>query len=142
MKLDQLDNCRLCGSLFLKNYADYCIDCSKEVEEEYNSIAEFLKKEQNRNVTLEDVSEGTGVSLKQIADFIRDGRIYAEDFPNIGYPCVHCSKLIKKQLLCADCFDRFSTDLNQTLKRDKLDNEIRNAQFSSPGESKYWRLKK
>ena len=70
---DQLDNCRLCGSLFLKNYADYCMDCSKEVEEEYNSIAEYLKNEHNRNVTLEDVSASTGVTLKQITNFIRDG---------------------------------------------------------------------
>lgn len=142
MKLDQLDNCRQCGSLYLKNYADYCIDCSKEVEEKYKSIAEYLKNEQNRDVTLEDVSESTGVSLKQVTDFIRDGRIYAADFPNLGYPCVHCSKLIKKQLLCVDCFNRFSTDLNQTLKRDKLENEIRNAHYSRTRESKYWRVKK
>ena len=114
---DQLDNCRLCGTLYLKNYADYCIDCSKEVEEQYNRIAEYLKNERNRNVTLEDVSASTGVSLTQLADFIRDGRIYAGDFPNLGYPCAHCSKLIKKQLLCVDCFERFSTDLNKTLNK-------------------------
>ncbi|WP_172371775.1 flagellar protein [Sporosarcina jiandibaonis] len=139
---EQLDNCRLCGSLFLKNYTDYCKDCCKEVEEKYNSIAEYLKKEQNRNVTLEDVSASTGVSLKQIAEFIRDGRIYAEDFPNLGYSCAHCSKLIKKQLLCVDCFDRFSTDLNKTLKIDKLEKEIGSEQFTASRESKYWRLKK
>jgi flagellar operon protein (TIGR03826 family) len=138
MTADQLDNCRLCGSLFLKNYADYCIDCSKEVEEQYNSIVEYLKNERNRNVTLEEVSASTGVSSKQIADFIRDGRIYAEDFPNLGYACEHCRKIIKKQLLCVDCFNRFSIDL-KTLTREK---ETGSEQFIRRGESKYWRLKK
>ena len=142
MKSDQLDNCRQCGSLYLKNYADYCIDCSKEVEEKYNRIAKYLKNEHNHNVTLEDVSASTGVSLKQVTDFIRDGRIYAADFPNLGYPCAHCSRLIKKQILCIDCFDRFSMDLNQTLKRDNFENEIRSAQYSRSRESKYWRVKK
>ena len=142
MKLDQLDNCRQCGSLYLKNYADYCIDCSKEVEEKFNRISEYLKNEQNRNVTLEDVSASTDVSLKQVSDFIRDGRIYAVDFPNLGYPCAHCSKLIKKQILCVDCYEQFSVDLDQTLKRGKLDNEIRNAQSSRSRDSKYWRVKK
>jgi flagellar operon protein (TIGR03826 family) len=138
MKVDDLDNCRLCGRLYLKNYTDYCIDCCKEVEEKFNIITGYLNNERNRKVTLEQASTNTGVSVKQIENFIRDGRIYAEDYPNLGYPCAHCSKLIKKQLLCVDCFDRFSMDL-KTLTKDK---DTESEQFMRRGETKYWRLKK
>ena len=142
MNVDQLDNCRLCGNIYLKNFTDYCPACSLEVEEEYKSVAEYLKNELNSFVTLEEVSKETGVSVKRITDFIRDGRIYAEDHPNLGYPCAHCPKLIKKQLLCKDCFDRFSSDLDHTLKRKSLENERKQHMYASSKESKYWRVKK
>ncbi|MBW9235521.1 hypothetical protein JQK62_25675, partial [Leptospira santarosai] len=91
------------------------------------------------------------VSVKQVADFIRDGRIYAEDYPNLGYRCSHCDKLIKRQLLCDECFQQFSSEINQTLKRENLVDEIRNTQnkhnkqnqqSTKVNTAQYWQLKK
>jgi len=139
---NRLDNCRICGRLFLKDHTDYCLDCYKEVEQEFKLVVEFLINEQNRYATIEQVSESTDVSLKQIAEFMRDGRIYSEDYPNLGYPCSHCGKVIKRQVLCNDCFDQFSSEVNTTLKRDKLMDEIARKEPVSSSESQYWRLKR
>lgn len=145
MQSGQLDNCRICGKLFLREHTDYCLSCYKKTEEDFKLVADFLKDEKNRFATIEEVSIETDVSLKQVADFIRDGRIFAEDYPNLGYRCAHCSKKIKRQLLCDECFNQFSSEINQTLKRENLQNEIRNKQdkkSTKVNTPQYWQLKK
>ncbi|MEK6268260.1 MAG: flagellar protein [Planococcus sp. (in: firmicutes)] len=118
MGANQLDNCRFCGILFLKDYTDYCIDCFKEIENDFNAINDFLKDSSNHDADIYEISRATNISVRQITDFIRNGRIYAEDFPNLGYPCQHCGQLIKRQMLCHNCFDSFSTEIERTLKYD------------------------
>ena len=139
MQPGQLDNCRICGKLFLRDHTDYCLDCYKKTEQDFKRVADFLTNEQNRFATIEEVSLETEVPVKQVADFIRDGRIYAEDYPNLGYRCAHCDKLIKRQLLCDDCFNQFSSEVNLTLKRENLQDEIQSKQVNT---SQYWQLKK
>ena len=141
MQSGRLDNCRICGRLFLKDHTDYCLDCYKEIEQEFNSVADFLTLEQNRMASIEEVSHFTGVSIKQITEFIRDGRIYAEDYPNLGYDCARCGKMIKRQLLCNDCFHDFSSEVNKTLKRDKLQDEMEKPKIQV-NRPQYWQLKK
>jgi len=112
------------------------------MELEFNRVTKFLKLEQNREATVETVSKCTNVSVKRIAHFIREGRIYAEDYPNLGYPCAYCGKLIKKQLLCNSCFENLSREIDESLKKDELVNEILKNQQTTFRESQYWRLKK
>ena len=141
MGANQLDNCRICGTLFLKDYTDYCLDCYKEIEQEFERVNDFLKNENNRNANIHEVSGFTNISVKQIADFIRDGRIYAEDYPNLGYPCRHCGKLIKRQMLCNNCFDEFSSEIDRTLKTDKLLEEVGKKPTRAPVNAQYWKLR-
>jgi hypothetical protein len=124
MQSGRLDNCIVCGRLFLKDHSDSCLDCYLEIEQDFKCVADFLEIEQNRYATIEEVSESTKVSVKQITEFLRDGLIFSEDYPNLGYGCAHCDKLIKRQLLCNGCFIQFSTEVNRTLKREKEFDEI------------------
>ena len=138
----QIENCRVCGRLFLKDHSDYCLDCYKEIEIEFNRVVEFLKNENNHDATIEEVSANTDVQIKRITYFIREGRIFADDFPNLGYGCAYCGKLIKKQVLCNNCFEQLSSDIDRTLKKDELEQEILFNQRSNIKESQYWRLKR
>lgn len=139
MQSDRLKNCVICGRLYLKTYTDHCLECYKEIEQDFNRMNSFLKEAENRNATIEELSEATKVSEKRLAGFIRDGRIYGEDFPNLGYPCAHCGKVIKRQVLCQGCYERFSSDISKTLKRDKLAEEA--ARKPREQNSKYWQVK-
>lgn len=141
MKANQLDNCRICGTLFLKDYTDYCLDCYKEIEAEFKMVNEFLKIEANRFANIQDVSLSTNVSVKQIADFIRDGRIYADDLPNLGYPCKHCGKVIKRQILCDDCFKDFSLEIDATMKNDKFLEETGRKRVRPKVNAQYWKIR-
>lgn len=140
MSLGQLENCKVCGNLFLKDYTDYCLDCYKGIEKEYELVADFLRDGDNRNATLHQVSEATEVSIKRIMEFMRDGRIYAADFPNLSYPCAHCGQEIKTQLMCPSCAGRFTTDLNRALQQDKFEDEL-SKKTQRMKETKYWQLK-
>jgi flagellar operon protein (TIGR03826 family) len=144
MQTDRLDNCSRCGRLFLKDHSDCCLDCFQKTEQEFKGVADFLKGPHNRYATIEDVSKFTGVSVKRIADFIRDGRVYAEDYPNLGYECAHCGKLIKRQVLCNDCYTQFSDDVNKALKREQLTERVSSAQTAGSTErtAQYWKLRK
>ena len=119
MQSGRLENCIICGRLFLKDHSDSCLNCYLDIEQDFKCVADFLEIEQNRYATIEEVSETTKVSVKQITEFLRDGLIFSEDYPNLGYGCAHCDKLIKRQLLCNECFFQFSTEVNRTLKREK-----------------------
>ena len=140
MQSNKLDNCRICGRLFIKDHTDYCLDCYKEIEQDYKRVDAVLKDERFRFVTIEELSELTEVSVKQIAEFMRDGRIYAEDYPNLGYPCAHCEKLIKRQVLCNECYEQFSSDINLAFKRDKLVDEMNKPKIHMKN-AQYWQLK-
>ncbi|WP_033544151.1 flagellar protein [Planococcus sp. CAU13] len=140
MQSDRLANCTICGKLYLKDHTDYCLDCYKEMEREYKVISNFLKVEENRFASIEEVSAFTGVPEKRIAEFIRDGRIYVEDYPNLGYGCAHCGTLIKRQMLCASCFEDFTAEVNKTLKAEKFFEDA-NKPNEHAHTARYWKLK-
>ena len=141
MGANQLENCRICGTLFLKDHTDYCLACYKKIEQEFKSVNDFLRIECNRFADIQEISQGTTVSVKQIAEFIRDGRIYADDFPNLGYPCKHCGKVIKRQILCNDCFKDFSLEIDVALRNDKFFEETGRKRVRPKVNAQYWKIR-
>lgn len=135
----QLENCRSCGALYLRDQIDCCLDCYRENEEAFKKVDAFLKNPEHRNASIEDVNAFTGVSMNKVVEFLREGRIFAADYPLLGYPCAHCETLISRQLLCGDCQRAFRNEaqaiLNDAQHPETLDKrQLANAQ--------YWKMKK
>lgn len=110
-----LDNCPRCGRLFAKGIRDVCPSCMKEIDKEYQHCADFLRE--NKGATIHEVSDATGVSIRQISKFIREGRISIVNAPNMSYPCESCGTLIRDSHLCDDCRTRL-TKAARTMKDD------------------------
>lgn len=106
-----LDNCPRCGKLFAKGIRDVCNACTREIDKEYELCAEYLRK--NRGAIITEVSDETGVSIRQITKFIREGRISMMNAPNMSYPCESCGTLIREHQLCDRCRNRLSKDAQQ-----------------------------
>lgn len=106
-----LDNCPRCGRLFAKNFRDVCPNCMKEIDQEYERCAEYLRK--NKGAYITELAEETGVSIKQITKFIREGRISIMDAPNMTYPCESCGTMIRDSHLCDGCRTRLVKDTNE-----------------------------
>jgi flagellar operon protein (TIGR03826 family) len=106
-----LDNCPRCGKLFAKNFRDVCPACMRDIDKEYELCANYLREYRGSIIT--EVSDATGVSIKQITKFIREGRISIMNAPNMSYPCESCGTLIRDQNLCDNCRQRIEKDKKQ-----------------------------
>lgn len=104
-----LGNCPRCGKLYALNFRDMCSDCVKDIEVEYQECAEFLRE--SKGATIHEVSEATGVTIRQITKFIREGRISIENAPNLSYPCEVCGILIREGNMCESCRTRLTKEL-------------------------------
>ncbi|MGO4547485.1 TIGR03826 family flagellar region protein [Paenibacillus sp. 2TAB23] len=106
-----LDNCPRCGKLFAKNFRDVCPACMRDIDKEYELCANYLREFKGSIIT--EVADATGVSVKQITKFIREGRISIMNAPNMSYPCESCGNLIREQNLCENCRQRIEKDKKQ-----------------------------
>ncbi|WP_169084576.1 TIGR03826 family flagellar region protein [Paenibacillus sp. PL91] len=119
-----LDNCPRCGKLFAKNFRDVCPSCMREIDKEYELCANFLREFKGSIIT--EVSDATGVSIKQITKFIREGRISIVNAPNMSYPCESCGTLIRDHHLCDSCRHRIDKD-----KKEMFDNLAKQTEIKS-----------
>lgn len=111
-----LANCPRCGKLFANNFRDICPSCIKEIEEEYEKCLKYLRDE--KMATIQEVHEATGVSIRQITKFIKEGRISVANNPNMMYPCEVCGVLIRDGNMCDSCRARLTRDLNAAMKEE------------------------
>ncbi len=112
-----LTYCPRCSKLFAKGIRDVCNNCVLEIEKEYERVAAYLRE--HKGAHIHEVSEATEVSVKQIAKFIREGRISTANMPNMAIPCEVCGLPIHEGTMCASC-------------RSKLQRDVRNLQNSMP----------
>lgn len=99
-----IDNCPRCGKIFAKGFNEVCPACKREIDKEYEKCANFLRENKGASITL--LSDETGVTIRQITKFIREGRISLMDAPNLSYPCESCGVLIQSNNLCDSCRKR------------------------------------
>lgn len=110
-------NCSRCGKVYLKNNYGMCTNCIKDIETEYEKCLKFLRE--NRTCTVQELSDETGVDMKQIVKFIREGRISIKNNPNMTYGCDVCGSQIREHTICEPCRARLSKEA-QNLQEDEL----------------------
>ncbi|MGG1616015.1 TIGR03826 family flagellar region protein [Paenibacillus sp. NRS-1781] len=106
-----LDNCPRCGKLFIMNVRGICPNCMKEIELEYEQCVKYIRE--NKGCHMHELSEATGISVKQVTTFIREGRISIANAPNMTYPCEVCGTPIREGHMCDSCRTRLTKDLHQ-----------------------------
>jgi flagellar operon protein TIGR03826 len=116
-----LDNCPRCGKLFAKNFRDVCPVCIREIDKEYELCANYLRE--HKGAIISELSDQTGVSIKQITKFIREGRISMMNAPNLSYPCESCGVLIRENHLCDACRTRLTKDTRRALQSGQPDKQ-------------------
>lgn len=126
-----LDNCPRCGRLFARNFRDVCPVCMREIDKEYQLCADYLRE--NKGAIISELSEQTGVSIKQITKFIREGRISMMNAPNLSYPCESCGTLIRENHICAQCRSRLLKDARSIKANNSQQDARANEQTKSDG---------
>lgn len=110
-----VDNCPLCGRMYVKNIKGMCPNCVKETELQYEKCVKYLRE--HRGCTIHELSEQTEVSVKQITRFIREGRISIANHANMSIACEVCGTPIRENTMCESCRQRLARDIN-SLKND------------------------
>ena len=124
--MSQLDNCPNCGLIYVKNaFREVCEACYKEEEEQYQTVYKYIRQRENRMARLGQVVEGTGVAESLILKFIRKGRIQLAHFPNLGYPCDRCGRIIREDKLCVSCKKDIHGQLSQMDREEERQRKIR-----------------
>ncbi|MNC02671.1 hypothetical protein D3C75_500470 [compost metagenome] len=119
-----VDNCPRCGRLYVKNIMEVCQPCIKELEYQYEICVDYLRK--NRGTNIQELSDATDISIKEITRFIREGRISIANAPNMMLPCEVCGTLIREGHMCDSCRARLSKDLNNAAKESVAAENARN----------------
>src|SRR5690606_27608877 len=109
------------GKVFAKGLRDICPACVKDIEREYDACLNYLRL--NKGATIHEVSDETQVSIRQITNFIKEGRISLYNTPNMGYPCEVCGIIIREGGICTECRKRLARDVNTANERERLRKE-------------------
>ena len=109
-----LANCPRCGKVFVMNFKGICANCAKDIENEYEACVKYLRE--NKGANMQELSEDTGVAVKQITTFIREGRISIANAPNLSYACEVCGTFIREGNMCDSCRTKLAGDLREAGK--------------------------
>jgi flagellar operon protein (TIGR03826 family) len=124
--MQDIMNCPRCNALFAKNeFRDVCEKCYRDDEKMYDTVYRFLRKRENRAATIETVIEGTGVDEELLYKWVKKGRIQTKLFPNLGYPCDKCGKIINNGKICKECSDELKKDLQQFEANQKFKDSLK-----------------
>lgn len=116
----EIQNCPRCNKIFVKNLREVCQDCFKIVEEDFQAVYQFVRKRENRQASMIEVEEETGVKKSLIVKFIKQGRLHLYSFPNLTYPCESCAKEIREGRICDDCKGNIAKGLNRVESEKKF----------------------
>jgi len=113
MKLD-IRNCTRCGKIYQYDGFKICPSCRKEDEEDFIKVKDYLYQHPGAN--LQEVHEGTGVDVKKIIEFLREGRLEIADESNIILQCERCGRSIKTGRYCSKCAEELKKELSSAIK--------------------------
>ncbi|MCJ7843303.1 hypothetical protein MUB24_20980 [Lederbergia sp. NSJ-179] len=106
-------NCPTCGKIYVNHSVrDVCDECYRKEEAAYDKVYRFLRKRENRAATIETVAKATEVQEDLLYKWVRRGRLHTALFPNLGYPCDRCGKIITEGKLCEECSTGLKDELS------------------------------
>ncbi|MFP7479045.1 TIGR03826 family flagellar region protein [Terribacillus saccharophilus] len=115
----ELANCVRCGSVFARDYRDICPNCHREEERSYQMVYQYLRKRENRQATIQQITEATTVPESLIIKFVREKRLQPSQFPMLSYSCRNCSNQITEGEICTDCKGQMRKDLDVARELDE-----------------------
>lgn len=101
----ELNKCAKCGKLFPSS-EDLCTNCLSQDLIDLEIVRKFILDNSSVN-TIDEISNKTNVSKKDILRYIDKGRF--DDIEHLGnfFTCTYCKKPIKRGRYCDDCLSKF-----------------------------------
>lgn len=71
----ELLNCTRCGALITSSGTAICAECVAKEQNDFEQIRAYMRN--NPTASVLDISVATGLSLRRIKEFVRQGRLVA-----------------------------------------------------------------
>lgn len=105
-------NCTRCGKIFRPfGGRKMCPECLKADQEEFAAVREYLKE--NPGADIAAVSEATGVPVKRIQEYLREGRLVLATSVE-WLKCERCGASLQSGRLCAKCLEEMNRGVPST----------------------------
>ena len=116
--MDEVRTCKFCGAMF--HYYGfgygYCERCTPIDNEMFHRVKDYIWE--HGTATMAMVSDMTGVSIKQITQYLRDGRLEIPEDSDIYIRCELCGTNIRFGRYCQECANKTSKSLKSAMKMD------------------------
>ncbi len=110
--LDNVRKCKECGKLFNFMGRPICPECLKKTDEDFQNVRKYIYD--NPNAGIEEAAEETGVSVKTIMRFLREGRLQLRSASG-ALLCEKCGKPLSTGSMCEDCKKKLTETLGSKL---------------------------
>lgn len=110
--------CKLCGGLFYyTGYGyGYCDNCAKIDDEIFHKVKDYIWE--HGTATVIEVSENVNVSIKQIYNYLREGRLEIPESSPIFIKCERCGVDIRYGRYCPECAVQVHKNLSSITEAD------------------------
>lgn len=112
MSSNKLKKCKRCGKFFVNDGvpSKYCHLCILLDNEDFEKIRDFLYE--NGAATALEIEQNTGIPVKRIEGYLREGRLEIPANSPIFIKCELCGKEIRTGKYCDECTLKVSKGLN------------------------------
>ena len=120
----KLKNCRVCGKMYIENSLGMCDACKKHEEEGFAAIKDYIDEHPHCNIG--ELSNATGVSIKKILSYIKEGRLMASDGMAGDVTCRSCGVPIKLGEFCEACSVKLNKQITSLyhVEKDEADAKL------------------
>lgn len=110
-------NCKRCGKIFTYRGFPVCQECINEDERDFKEVRDYL--DDHPGASTMEVSAQTGIDVKTITRFLREGRLEAEGITLVDsdLSCEKCGKPIGSGRYCDDCLKKIQAELKDAANR-------------------------
>ena len=117
-------NCKGCGRLFqYLSGPPLCPACREALEEQFQLVKNYINENPHASITM--AAEATGVSTKQIKEWIKEDRLVLSVPSADGVLCENCGVPICSGRYCDSCRGKITNNLNSVLSRPSLEEPVR-----------------
>jgi len=103
-------NCPKCKKVFSYVSSSYCPACEKEEEALFNIVRDYIKE--NNTSTMMQVCEATGITMKKLTRYIKEGRLEISKGMHGELTCEACGKPVLKGKFCDSCVVKIGQEMN------------------------------
>lgn len=113
-----LANCSRCGKVYaaVPGSRELCQACLKEEESNYLKVFHFFTK--RPSATAQEISQETGVDIKEIYRYVRENRLKLAK-TDTGIYCEGCGIPISQGRVCEKCAQKLAQELKQDIDKYK-----------------------